>query len=124
MRDFVARFPAGRVIAQRMSDSLVQLLDDCMSLEPGRRPTTAAQLLGYAWFTDPPPAAPPALAAEDSGGGAHYRGLSAGDDSPQWRGSAGPQYRSLGADEEPGLDELPPPPMPTRQVAFRGEHWE
>ena len=59
MRDFVARFPAGRVIAERMSDSLVKLLDDCMSLEPGRRPT-AAQLLGYAWFTEPPPAAPPA----------------------------------------------------------------
>ena len=123
VRDFVARFPAGRVIAQRMSDSLVQLLDDCMSLDPQRRPT-AAQLLGYAWFSDPPPAAPPALAAEDSGGGAQYRGLSAGDDSPQWRGSAGPQYRSLGADEEPGLDDLPPPPMPTRQAAFRGEHWE
>ena len=63
-------------------------------------------------------------AGEDAGGGAQYRGLSAGEDSPQWRGSAGPQYRSLGADDEPGLDDLPPPPMPTRQAAFRGEHWE
>lgn len=141
VRDHVRRDRAPvscRAIADTMSAGLVQLLDDCMSLDPGVRPT-AAQLLGYAWLSpdpavnDPPPTDPPALAAEDSAeanyvslsaGGdapAQFRGLSAGEDSPQWRGSAGPQYRSLGVDEEPqGFDDL----MPIRQVAFRGAHWE
>ena len=72
-----------------------------LALEPERRPTAAA-LLEQPWFD-------PTAEDEDGEEAVVYRSMS----------DAGQQVEEL-----EGADALPPPPLPSRQAAFKGEHWE
>ena len=99
VRSFVAR--GSPAIAAGLSHRIVSLLDACLALEPERRPTAAA-LLEHPWFD-------PTAEAEDEEEAVVYRSMS----------DAGQQVEEL-----EGADALPPPPLPSRQAAFKGEHWE
>jgi len=108
----------GTDVSSELSRQLVQLLDACLRLEPQGRPT-AAQILECPWLN-------PGDDEEDDNWGPVYRSLADDDDERYWA-EADPcsdDEDEVGELVIEGADAMPSLPMPSRQAAFKGGHWE